>query len=112
MPIHHVIHRTGTRRATPLRPAPAGAITLRNLPPEVAAELRRLADERGTSLNRVVVSLLSERLGKTALRAGRAPDHRDLDALAGSWTRAQASAFDRALATQRRIDPEMWERKP
>jgi hypothetical protein len=39
-------------------------------------------------------------------------EHHDLDVLAGSWTRKDASAFDRALDAQRRIDPDVWERKP
>jgi hypothetical protein len=34
--------------------------------------------------------------------------HTDLDDLAGSWSRDEADAFDRALAEQRAIDPELW----
>ena len=111
MTIHNVMHRSRKRPIPPARRAPAGALTLRNLPPAVAAELRRLAAERDTSLNRVVVALLTERLGRASTSGRGSTDHRDLDALAGAWTRAQASAFDRALLAQRRIDPEVWERK-
>lgn len=32
----------------------------------------------------------------------------DLDALAGSWTKEEADAFDEHLADQRKIDPELF----
>jgi hypothetical protein len=78
----------------------------------VAVELRRLAQERGLSLNRLVVALLTDRLSKGRQIAREHAEHHDLDVLAGSWTRKDASAFDRALDAQRRIDPDVWERKP
>lgn len=34
----------------------------------------------------------------------QAPQYHDLDALAGSWTKKEATAFDKALAKQRTID--------
>ena len=110
--MQEVMHRGGRRRqASRVGAAPAGAITLRNLPPSVAAELRKQAREQGLSLNRLVVTILTERLGG-GQRAVREPtEHHDLDALAGSWTRSEASRFDRALSAQRRIDAEMWERQ-
>lgn len=82
-------------------------ITLRNLSPELARLVRRRAQERGTSLARAVVGLLEERLG---IRGGGAAPavHDDLDALAGSWTDEEAACFEKALAEQRPIDPELW----
>jgi hypothetical protein len=113
MAIHTVMqHARRRRRARSRREAgPGGAITLRGLPPVIAGELRRLALERGLSLNRLVVALLTDRLGSGRHHAREPAEHHDLDALAGSWTREEASAFDRALASQRRIDAEVW-RKP
>ena len=35
----------------------------------------------------------------------QAPQYHDLDALAGSWAKAEATVFDKALAKQRTIDP-------
>jgi hypothetical protein len=32
----------------------------------------------------------------------------DLDELVGSWSKQEAEAFERALAKERTIDPEMW----
>ncbi|MEW6325161.1 MAG: hypothetical protein AB1515_07215 [Nitrospirota bacterium] len=33
------------------------------------------------------------------------PRHHDLDALAGTWTRDEATVFEKLLAEQRKIDP-------
>lgn len=83
------------------------AVTLRNLPPELARIIRRKADEGRTSLNRAVISLLQKSVGMGGKTKDK-PLHHDLDALAGSWTEEEASAFDEALARQRAIDPDLW----
>jgi hypothetical protein len=82
-------------------------ITLRQMPREVALAVRRRARERGVSLNRAVIELLSEGLG-LARRAGGGRIYTDLDPLMGTWTGKEADAFDRSLADQRTIDPELW----
>ena len=79
------------------------AITLRNLPDSVTRIIRKKAATEGISLNRAVIKVLEERLG-----GGAEPVHHDLDDLAGSWSKEEAQAFDRALAAQRTIDPEIW----
>jgi hypothetical protein len=83
------------------------AITIRNIPPEVAQAISRKAETERTSLNRAVISLLEERLG-TGTRRRSEIRHDDLDFLAGSWTGREAEAFDKALAGQRAIDPDVW----
>lgn len=87
---------------------PLGAITLRQLPPVLAAELLRRSRAAGLSLNRLVIELLAERLGL----AGEPPAHErptdTIDQLAGAWNRDEAAAFDRALAETRRVDDELW----
>lgn len=82
-------------------------VTVRKIPPELARALRRCARESGRSLNQTVLTLLEERLGVGVAR-GRRRRNLDLLKLAGSWTRREADAFDRALAAQRRVDPAMW----
>jgi hypothetical protein len=82
-------------------------VTVRNIPPEVARIIRRKADAEGTSINKTVLSLLAESAG-AGKRKPRKTVHHDLDSLAGSWSRAEASAFNKALAEQRQIDPELW----
>ena len=83
------------------------AITLRNIPPELARVIRRKAQEKGTSLTKVVMGLLEESAGIRGKKKG-APAHHDLDDLAGSWSKEEASAFDKALARQRAIDQGLW----
>jgi len=83
------------------------AITLRNLPPEVARLVQRRAREKRTSINKAIIELLEERSG-TARKGSRAL-YDDLDHLAGSWTREEAAAFEQVLKEQRTIDPDVWE---
>jgi kynureninase len=63
----------------------------------LAAECRR----RRTSLNRTVIDLLGRALGAGAETNG-------IEALAGTWSRAELAAFERATAQTERIDEELW----
>jgi len=83
------------------------AITLRNLPPEVARLVQRRAREKRTSLNKAIIELLEERSGTVRKRSRALYD--DLDYLSGSWTREEAAAFEQVLKEQRTIDPDVWE---
>ena len=82
------------------------ALTIRNIPPAVARRIERRAQESGLSLNRVVVRILEESAGIGHEKKPRR--HHDLDALAGSWTKENARAFDESLRDNREIDPELW----
>ena len=84
------------------------AITLRNLPPELAKAVRKEANRQRTSINRAVISLLQRKTEPRKKRAREAREYDDLDSLAGSWTKNEAAAFETALAVQRTLDPEMW----
>jgi hypothetical protein len=83
------------------------AITIRNIPPDLARLIRHRAMAERTSLNRTVIHLLEESMGG-AEKTSPEGLHHDLDELAGSWTAEEAAAFDAALASQRRIDSELW----
>lgn len=81
-------------------------ITLRSIGAALRAALDREAVRRGTSLNRTILALLSERLG---LAADANPvEYEDLDELAGTWTKAEASRFEEALQAQRQVDARLW----
>lgn len=82
-------------------------ITIRDIPPELIRAIRRKAQAEHTSLNKAVVRLLEERFS-TAGRKRVKTRHHDLDFLAGSWTKQDAGVFDKAIAEQRVIDPELW----
>jgi plasmid stability protein len=82
------------------------AVTLRNLPPQLDRTIRQRAKKKGVSVNKVVISLLQDHLGESDRKPVRR--YHDLDELAGSWSKQEAAAFERTLARQRGIDPEMW----
>lgn len=82
------------------------AITLRNLPGELARRLRRKADREGLSLNRAVITVLEEAFGLAGRK--RATVHHDLDFLVGSLSKGDAIGLERSIKTQRRIDREVW----
>lgn len=90
----------------PGKPKPLKAITLRNLPAAVGRAVRERAARYHVSLNKSVIQLLEDAVG--ASRKPAVEVHHDLDHLIGAWTAAQARAAERALAEQRRIDPELW----
>lgn len=83
------------------------AVTVRNLPPELARIIRQKADEQHASINKVVIGLLEKSVGVGG-KTRETTLHHDLDALAGAWTREEASVFNRALTKQRAIDPDLW----
>jgi hypothetical protein len=78
------------------------ALTVRNLPSEVAEALDRERRERGTSLNRTVIELLSQALGVGGTRSN------GLRLLAGGWTREDFDSFEAAVALFDEVDPKMW----
>lgn len=76
--------------------------TIRNIPEVLDAVLRRFAREQGKSLNEVTIEALARGAGLGESRSRQ----RDLGEIAGTWRKDPA--FDRALAAQDRIDPELW----
>ena len=83
-------------------------ITLRNMPPKVAQLIETRSRETGLSLNKTVIRLLEELAGPGESSAD-GPPYTDLDHLFGIWSDEEADEFDKHLAEQRRIEPEMWE---
>jgi hypothetical protein len=83
-------------------------ITLRSVPPRVAKAIRREAARKGQSINKTVISLLEGRPTVKEKKQGRKILHRELDSLAGSWSKKEAAEFDKTLAAQRTIDPDLW----
>ena len=83
------------------------AITLRNVPREIARFIEKRAAETGLSINKTVITLLEQCAGP-GRPSSRHVEHHDLDWFAGSWTQKQASELDSALARERVVDPEDW----
>jgi len=83
------------------------ALTVRNLPPEVARAIREKARKERLSLNKAVVKLLEQATGAVAGQRGPVLHH-DLDRFAGTWSREDYETFTGSLQEQRSIEPEMW----
>jgi hypothetical protein len=83
------------------------AITVRNLPPELARLIRQKAKREKVSMNRAVIGLLEE---ATGLGKSTKPEvlHHDLDHLAGVWSREEYAEIMEAVREQRQVEPEMW----
>ena len=80
------------------------AITVRNVPAELAESLEREKRRRGASLNHTVLALLAEALGisKHATRSN------GLGRMAGTWTEAEYREFEQAVAPFDEIDDAIW----
>jgi plasmid stability protein len=76
--------------------------TIRNVPGTLDEALRRVAAERGKSLNEITIEALARGVGVT----GESSRQRDLGDIAGTWR--NDPAFDNALAAQDSIDEEIW----
>jgi hypothetical protein len=81
-------------------------ISLRKLPPEVEKAILETSHREGISLNKATLRLLQASLHKPV----REPAvNRDFDEFFGTWSPAEADAFDAALTEMRRVDPADWE---
>lgn len=79
-------------------------ITVRNVPPDVAAALEAERRLRGLSLNRTVLSLMHEALGLSNPRRRS----NGLRRFAGTWTDIEFQQFEEAVASFQSIDEDMW----
>ena len=78
------------------------ALTIRNLPDELAEALEQEKARRGVSLNRTVIELLSQGLGVGVTRSN------GLARLAGAWTEDELREFEEAVAPFEEVDAELW----
>ena len=80
--------------------------SIRDIDPATAARLKRNAQRKGQSLNRYLQAAL-RKMAVGEERPGYA-EHNDLDALAGTWSAAQARAFENATAPFADVDKALW----
>jgi plasmid stability protein len=78
--------------------------TLRNIPKRVDQALRKKAKSQGRSLNDVAVEALAIATGMAT--SEKPVKRRDLSDIAGTWV--EDPEFDKIIAEQDQIDPEMW----
>lgn len=76
--------------------------TLRTVPKQLDAEVRRRAHQERKSMNRALLEALARGVGLQ----GEAQLQRDLSDLAGTWK--SDPAFDAAVAEQDKVDEALW----
>lgn len=81
-------------------------LSLRGLDRSTLLRLKSNARRRGISVNRLIVETLQQQYSVGT----RTFD--DLDALAGTWTKAEADAFAAAVAPFGEIDAGLWAAEP
>lgn len=82
-------------------------LSIRGLADKTHAALERRAAKEGSSVNALVVRLIEQGLGQRRARQ-LLTRHDDLDALAGTWSKQDARAFERATAGFSKVDAELW----
>lgn len=82
-------------------------LSIRGLNDKALVELKRRASKESASVNTLVVRLIEQGLGQRKAKAAL-QRHDDLDALAGSWSKAEAAAFDKAIAPFGEVDAKLW----
>lgn len=81
-------------------------LSLRGLDDATLARIKSVARRRGVSVNRLLLETLRLQYAK------RESAFDDLDALAGAWSKADAEAFDAAVAPFSEIDAALWAAQP
>ena len=81
-------------------------LSLRGLDRPTLSRLRSNARRRGISVNRLIVETLQQQYSASTKTFD------DLDALAGTWTKAEADAFAAAVAPFAEIDASLWAAEP
>lgn len=77
-------------------------ISLRNLPADVEKAILETSRREGISRNKATLRLLEASLRKPSRNS-------DFDDFIGTWSDAEADAFNAALAEMRQVDPADWE---
>lgn len=78
------------------------ALTIRNVPPNIAEALEREKRRKGKSLNQTVIDLLGQGLGEGGIRSN------GLGRLGGAWSEEEFREFERATAHFEMVDEELW----
>lgn len=82
-------------------------LSIRGLDAQALAELKSRAAKEDASVNTLVLRLIEQGLGHRRAKSA-ARRHDDLDALAGSWSKGDAAAFERATAPFDEVDAKLW----
>lgn len=80
-------------------------ISIRSPDPGLYQTLKKESEEKGTSVNRLVLEVLESHFLPNTSRKR----FNDLDHLAGTWSEADYDEFQNAVASVRQIHPGDWQ---
>jgi hypothetical protein len=81
-------------------------LSLRGLDTQVLAGIKTHARRRKVSVNRAIIDILTKHFGSAERTFN------DLDALAGTWSKAEAVEFENAIAPFGEVDRTLWVAEP
>jgi hypothetical protein len=82
-------------------------LSVRGVADKSLQRIKQTAKRRGVSVNRLIADMLNAGEG-IAPAARSLTTHDDLDKLAGTWSAAEARAFDAAIASFSQVDKGLW----
>jgi hypothetical protein len=82
-------------------------LSVRGLDEKALAALKKRAAKEDASVNTLVLRLIEQGLGLRRAKPALTR-HDDLDALAGSWRKSDATEFERATAPFSKVDAKLW----
>ena len=82
-------------------------LSIRGLDEKALAALKRRAAKEEASVNMLVLRFIEQGLGLRRAKSSLTR-HDDLDALAGTWRKQDASEFERATAPFAKVDAALW----
>lgn len=83
-------------------------LTVRGFDKNLEKRLRELARAKRVSLNKAALALLREGAGLEPPRRGASVVGRSLDALIGSWSKAEEKTFLDAVSVFEKVDSAFW----
>ncbi|WP_035237887.1 antitoxin [Desulfobacter vibrioformis] len=83
-------------------------MTIRGVEPKLAEKLKQTAQEKGQSVNQLILEMIQERLGMKKQKL-YSREYDDLDRLWGRWSDTEFKTIEDNISKERRIDPEIWE---
>ncbi len=82
-------------------------LSVRGVAEKSLQRIKQTAKRRGVSVNRLITDMLNAETGLTPA-ANQFTAYHDLDKLAGTWSAAEARAFEEATASFGQIDEGLW----
>lgn len=83
-------------------------LTVRGFDDELEKQVRKVAEEEGTSLNKAVLTLLRKATGLGEEQPSKPAIGRSLDPFIGTWTEDQEKELQEALGPFEEVDEAFW----